>query len=226
MDPALILSAVLLGLAGTPHCAAMCAAPCAAASGPKPTGALVFQAARVAGYALAGAVAAGSVSALASLSQFSAAFKPLWALLHAGVLSLGLWMLWQARQPAWMLNIARSPAPAPATGWQPMLGPLRAGAAGALWVAWPCGLLQSALVVAALASTPSSGALAMAGFALASSGGLLAAPWLWARLARGGSAQRAERGLARLAGAMLVLGSGFALTEGVWHQVAAFCGLA
>ena len=30
MDTALILGAGLMGLAGTPHCAAMCGAPCAA----------------------------------------------------------------------------------------------------------------------------------------------------------------------------------------------------
>ncbi len=33
LDLALVLSAALLGLAGTPHCAAMCAAPCAALGG-------------------------------------------------------------------------------------------------------------------------------------------------------------------------------------------------
>ena len=33
MDQALLLSAVLMGLAGTPHCLAMCGAACTAASG-------------------------------------------------------------------------------------------------------------------------------------------------------------------------------------------------
>ncbi len=237
MDAALIASAALLGLAGTPHCAAMCGAPCAAVSGRSRSGTLAFQGARLGGYAVAGAVAAGSVGALAALSQVSPALRPLWAMLHALILVLGLWMLWQGRQPAWMGALGRTPAlPAgPVTGggsagagWQPVRGPmkgtLRAATAGALWVAWPCGLLQSALLVASLTGSPAAGAGAMAGFALASSGGLIAAPWLWQRLRRGGAAT--ERGLVRAAGALLVAGSVFALGHGVWHQIAVFCGLA
>lgn len=231
MDAALIASAALLGLAGTPHCAAMCGAPCAAVSGRGWGGTLAFQGARLGGYALAGAVAAGSVGALAALSQLSPALRPLWAMLHAMILALGLWMLWQGRQPAWMGALGRTPALAagggagPAgDGWQPLRGPLRAAAAGGLWVAWPCGLLQSALLVASLAGSPAAGAGAMAGFALASSGGLVAAPWLWQRLRRGGA--RTERALVRAAGALLVAGSVFALGHGVWHQVAVYCGLA
>jgi len=241
MDAALIASAALLGLAGTPHCAAMCGAPCAAVSGRGWSGALAFQSARLGGYAVAGAVAAGSVGALAALSQLSPALRPLWAMLHALILVLGLWMLWRGRQPAWMGALGRTPAVpsvqglgpgagvgvgvgAGGHGWQPLRGPFRAAAAGSLWVAWACGVLQSALLVASLTGSPATGAGAMAGFALASSGGLIAAPWIWQRLRRGGAAT--ERGLVRAAGALLVLGSAFALGQGVWHQVAAFCGLA
>jgi uncharacterized protein len=229
----LIASAAALGLAGLPHCAAMCAAPCAAACGGAPaefrTRAMAFQVARLAGYATAGAVAAGSVGALAALSQWSPALRPVWALFHSLVLALGLWFVWAGRQPAWMGQWGRTPmpvqAPAPA-GWQQMRGPARAATAGALWVAWPCGLLQSALLVASLANTAAGGALAMAGFGLASSAGLMSGPWLWARL-RGGSAGKwSESALIRASGVLLVLGSGFALVRGVWHQIAAFCGWA
>lgn len=61
--------------------------------------------------------------------------------------------------------------------------------AGLAWVAWPCGLLQSALLVAALATGPWTGALVMSAFAIGSSPGLWAGPWLLRRLAqtRGGS---------------------------------------
>ncbi len=183
----------------------------------------------MAAYATAGALAAGSVGALVSLSQWSPAMRPVWALFHAGVLSLGFWFLWQGRQPAWMSRLGRAPIQESTDlpqGWQRMQGPLRAGAAGALWVAWPCGLLQSALLVAALANTPAGGALAMAGFALASSAGLMAGPWLWARVRQGGAAKLSEVGLIRVSGVLLVLGSGFALGRGVWHQVAAYCGWA
>lgn len=229
----LIASAAALGLAGLPHCAAMCAAPCAAACGGAPaefrTRAVAFQVARLAGYATAGAVAAGSVGALAALSQWSPALRPVWALFHSLVLVLGLWFVWSGRQPAWMGQWGRAPVPvqAPAPqGWQQVRGPARAATAGALWVAWPCGLLQSALLVASLANTAAGGALAMAGFGLASSAGLMSGPWLWARLRGGNAGKWSESALIRASGVLLVLGSGFALVRGVWHQIAAFCGWA
>jgi sulfite exporter TauE/SafE len=226
MDLALVGSSLLLGLAGAPHCTAMCAAPCAAACGPALKGSLAFQAARTAGYALGGAVAAGSVGALASLSQISPALRPLWVLLHAGVLALGLWMLWQGRQPAWMTGLGHVPTLTTASGpWRPMASPLRAAVAGGLWVAWPCGLLQSALLLSSMTSGPAWGATAMAGFALTSSAGLMAGPWLWRQLGRGGRRAQAERKLVRLAGVLLVAASGLALGGGVFHQVAAYCGL-
>ena len=65
MEVPLIVSATLLGLAGAPHCAAMCSAPCAAATGRQPRHSLVFHLARVGSYALGGAVVASSVAALA-----------------------------------------------------------------------------------------------------------------------------------------------------------------
>ncbi len=224
MDAALIASAALLGLAGAPHCTAMCSAPCAAATGGGGASATAsFHIARVAGYAAGGALAAGSVATLAGWSQWSPALRPLWALLHAAALALGLWLLIQGRPPAWMavLGSVRS-APAP-VGWQRVRGPLRAGASGALWVAWPCGLLQSALLVSALGSGAVAGAAAMAAFALASSPGLLAGPWLLRRVfTRRDAASRQQAGT-RLGGALLAAASAWALVHGVWDQVAAFC---
>ena len=230
MNTALIVSAALLGLAGTPHCAAMCAAPCAAVTGPQRSGLWAFLLTRTAGYAAAGAVAAGSVGALAGWSQWSPALRSLWAAVHLAILVLGLWMLWQGRQPGWMSAVGRSaamPAAGAAAGrWQPVRGPMRAAAAGGRWVAWPCGLLQSALLVASLAGSALGGAAAMASFALASAAGLVAGPWAWRWLQRDGRLARAQASIAlvRVAGALLAVGSGFALGHGVWHQVAVYCG--
>jgi len=100
------------------------------------------------------------------------------------------------------------------------MGPLSAAAAGSAWVAWPCGLLQSALVVAALANTPVGGAAAMAAFALASAAGLQLAPWVAARM---GSRDVVARIAVRIAGAALAAGSGWALGHDVWMKVAAYC---
>lgn len=246
MDATLIASAALMGLAGAPHCTAMCAAPCTAVIGRSgPAGGLAFHATRVASYAAAGAVVSAGTGALAALTAWSPALRPLWTLLHLAALMLGLWLLWQGRPPAWLGSVGlggrRLP---PAAGPQAGLGapalaavampasrrdarslPWPAALAGALWVGWPCGLLHSALLVAAMTNTAASGATAMGGFALASSLGLWWAPWLWRRLGAAGT-RRAEAWAARLAGAMLVSAAMFALGHGLWHRVAAYCGWA
>jgi sulfite exporter TauE/SafE len=90
---------------------------------------------------------------------------------------------------------------------------LRAGAAGAAWVALPCGLLQSALVVAALGSSAWEGALVMACFALGSGLSLWLGPAMWTRLSkRLGRSEGIGPGHAvRLAGLMLSIGSAWAI---------------
>ena len=67
----------------------------------------------------------------------------------------------------------------------PCRHPARAGLVGACWTAMPCGLLQSALLVAALASGALPGAAVMAAFALASTLGLWLAQGLWSGLQPG-----------------------------------------
>jgi sulfite exporter TauE/SafE len=216
----------LLGLAGAPHCTAMCGAPCAAAIGRHggwPATA-AFHAARVAGYAVAGAVVASAVGALALLSQLSPALRPLWTVVHALVFSLGLWLLWTGRQPGWMASLGRAPVPVTApAGWQAVRGPARAALAGGLWVGWPCGLLQGALLVASMTGGAASGAAAMAAFAVASSPGLLLAPWALHKLSGRRDAAAIERWAIRVAGLMLAAASGWALTHGVWDRFAAYC---
>jgi sulfite exporter TauE/SafE len=179
VDPALFLSAVLMGLAGTPHCLAMCGAACTAASaGGKPRDLLPFHLGRLLAYAGAGAVAAASVGSLAALGQAVAALRPLWTMVHMAALALGLYLVWQGRQPAWMERLGRSRSTAvphrPGERWQAVRGPARSAGLGLAWVAWPCGLLQSALLVASLANTAWSGAAVMAGFAGASAAGVVA----------------------------------------------------
>ncbi|MFM7505651.1 MAG: sulfite exporter TauE/SafE family protein, partial [Rubrivivax sp.] len=217
-----------------PHCAAMCSAPCAAVAGPRGAGQWAFQGARVAGYAAAGFVASASVGSLAALAQRTPALRPLWVLFHVAMLTLGLWLLVQGRQPAWMGQIGRvgvagpSGTPLVAAGAAPMRmwrRPARAALAGGLWVAWPCGLLQSALLVASMTQSAWAGAAAMGVFAMASAGGLLAAPALL-RLLRGrADAPAFERRLARAAGALLAVAALFALGRDIWPPIAAWCGL-
>ena len=234
MDLALVLSALMLGAAGAPHCAAMCGPASASllrgCSQRTPrVSPLGFHLARMGGYALAGAVAASSVGALAQLGQLSPVLRPLWTLLHSAALGLGLWLMWQGRQPAWLENLGRgssrlAPQKAGPDGWLRMQGPARASAAGLLWVAWPCGLLQSALVVAALANTAWGGAAVMAGFAVASAAGLGLAPWAFARMVGGGAqALQINAWAVRLAGAALAAASAWALGQDLFRRVVAYC---
>ncbi len=221
LDLALIGSASLLGLAGMAHCTAMCGAACTALTGARPQPATwAFHLARVGSYAAGGAVAAASVGALAWLSQWSPALRPFWTLLHVAMLGLGVFLLWRGRQPHWLGALGHRHRPYAADGWQRMRPPTRAAAAGSLWVAWPCGLLQSALLVAAMANSPWGGGLAMAAFAVTSSGGLLLAPWAWRRW---GARPGAQTLAVRLAGALLAGASLFALLHGLWPAFAAFC---
>jgi len=223
VDAALVGSAALLGLAGSPHCAAMCGAACAAVVGRGGglAATLGFQFARAASYAIGGAVVASSVGALAALAQWAPWLRPLWTLLHLAALALGLWLLWTGCQPAWMGRIGCVPATAGAsrTHWR---APARAVFAGSLWLAWPCGLLQSALLVASLTQSAVAGAAAMAAFAAASAGGLVFAPWIWRRLGRG-AATTAERWAVRAAGALLAAAALFALGHGLWAKVLDYC---
>ena len=158
-------TALLMGLAGGPHCVAMCGAACTAlgrSSGGTeqpiqwvpvdPAGAVarsrlnslptgrecLFQVGRLIGYAGAGALAAVAVGALAWLSGKTAVLRPVWSLFHVAVLAWGLWLVIQAEQPAWVQVAARSV-------WQ-RVQPLTARgsgvfATGVAWAFMPCGLL-------------------------------------------------------------------------------------
>jgi hypothetical protein len=230
MDQALLLSAVLMGLAGTPHCLAMCGAACTAATGGgQGARLLAFHAGRLLAYAAAGAVAAASVGSLAALGQAVGALRPLWTLVHMAALGLGLFLLWQGRQPGWMERLGRARTQdvphRDGERWQVIRGPARSGGIGLAWVAWPCGLLQSALLVAALANSAAAGAMVMGGFAAASAAGLLLGPALWWRITGGrpGAAAASPATVVRWAGAALALASAWALGHGLWMRVIAWC---
>ena len=231
MDAALILAGLAMGVASSPHCAAMCGAPCAALAHGCKRSAAGFHLGRVLGYMAAGAVAASSVALFGAWSQAAPALRPLWALLHLAFLALGLWWLATGRQPNWMKRGGAVPAPVSVHWLGRHQRPLRSAATGMAWVAWPCGALQAGLLLAALANSATGGALVMAGFALGSAPALAAAPWMWARwraiAPRSFASTASPAALAmlgfRIAGAGLVLASGWALTHGLWQRFAAWC---
>ena len=225
---ALVAAAGVMGLAGLPHCAAMCAAPCIAVTRGGAAAQPIFQITRIAGYAAAGALAAASVGALREGLAFAPVLRPLWTLLHLAALAFGLWMVATGRWPAWLQRRSGA-AGAPQRdqgGWQRIALPVRSACAGAAWIAWPCALSQSALLVAALGDTPVQGAAAMTAFALASSPALWLGPWLaqrWRAVGAAGGTLAAAVWPVRAAGALLAAGSAWALGHGLWAQVVAWC---
>ena len=224
MDGALVASALLMGVAGAPHCAAMCGAAFGAVAGPAGSGGtfantVALHGGRLLGYAAGGAAVAAGVGAFAALGAAAPWLRPLWTLVHVGAIALGLWLLWYGRAPAWL---ARRTAPAgAAAAVQPIRlhrrlpAAGRSGLIGACWVGLPCGLLQSALLVAALASGPAQGALVMSAFGIASGLGLWLGPQLWRRLRAGPAGERAAALSVRLAGVLLAAASLFALGHGL-----------
>ncbi len=252
MELTLILAAAALAVAGWPHCAAMCAPACAAVlqsparvSGPvipispawSPGGValppLAFHLARIVSYSLVGALAAAGLGILESWARLAPWIRPLWAMLHAVTATLGLWLLITGRQPGWMARIGTTPrfqdsprsthAGAGRHTRRLVNAPWGALAAGGAWVAWPCGLLQSALVVAALGNTAWMGAATMATFGLITAAALHLAPWVLHQVGRTRTGM-AQGAAVRLAGGLMVAGSGYTLGHDVWRRVAQICG--
>ena len=222
MQSSLALTALLMGLAGGPHCVAMCGAACAGlgqAAGVHKTRALgAFQIGRLFGYSLLGGLAAVSVQGLGWLTTQSAALRPLWTLLHLAAMALGVLLMLQARQPVWLDQSARR-LWARVRRFHERCGTLAPLLVGTLWALMPCGLLYSALMVAALTGSALDGGLTMALFALGSSVSLWAGPWLWLRLQTLGDGAWGMR----LAGLALLAVSAWGLWMGLVHDQAPWC---
>jgi sulfite exporter TauE/SafE len=227
MQTSLALTALIMGLAGGPHCVAMCGAACAGmgqVAGVHQNRALLsFQAGRWLGYSLMGGLAALSVQALGWLTVESAALRPVWSMLHVAAVVLGLLLVWQAKQPVWLDQSAqqlwgkiRRFKGNSVKGNSGKFAPL---VVGVLWAFMPCGLLYSALMVAALTGNVLEGALTMACFALGSGVSLGLAPWLLLKLKSIGDGAWGIR----LAGLALASTSGWALWMGLAHNQAPWC---
>ena len=222
MQTSLAFTALIMGLAGGPHCVAMCGAACAGmgqvAGAHQNRTLLSFQLGRWLGYSLMGGLAAFSVQALGWLTVESAALRPVWSMLHVAAVVLGLLLIWQAKQPVWLDQSAQQ-LWAKIRRLNANLGKIAPMAVGALWALMPCGLLYSALMVAALTGNVLDGALTMASFALGSGVSLGMAPWLLLKLKNLGDGAWGIR----LAGLALASTSGWALWMGLVHNQAPWC---
>ncbi len=226
MQTALAATALLMGLAGGPHCVAMCGAACGAMgrtqAGQSTRALWIFQAGRLLGYSALGGLVAASMQGLGWLSVHLAALRPVWTLFHLAAALLGLMLLWRARQPIWLEDSARKVWHSVRSATKNLTGSSATasiGLIGFLWALLPCGLLYSALLVAAMTSSSAEGAVVMALFAAGSGVSLMAGPWLWLRLRGQGTGQWAIR----IAGLALLASSVWALWMGLVENTAPWC---
>ena len=233
MNTTLALTALLMGLAGGPHCLAMCGAACAGigrsaqlrGAGQGTSAMLLFQLGRVVGYGALGALAASTMKGVGWLSTQAVVFRPLWTFLHIVALLVGVLLMLRAEQPVWLGSLGRAIWRAVQQAVARLQ--LQSGGSfvlGVLWALLPCGLLYAALLVAALSSHPWEGAIVMGSFALGSAVVLMLGPVLWLRL-RGVQSLGGRDGAwgVRLAGLALVLSSGWGLWMGLVESQAPWC---
>ena len=174
-------AALLAGLAGGVHCAAMCGPLIAACAGSRGTGGwrstLVYNAGRIASYTVAGALAGALGSATLALRGGLSAQTVTAALAGTAMIVLALNL-------AGYTPLTRRLESAGAIVWR-RLQPLskhflpadtmpRAFALGALWGWLPCGMVYAVLVTGVATAEPREGALVMFAFGLGTLPNLLA----------------------------------------------------
>jgi sulfite exporter TauE/SafE len=210
---AAITSGILVGLVGSLHCVGMCGGIAGALGMAVPASRrstavvlsrqLLYGAGRLTSYTAAGALAgAFGLAAAAALGPEGRVL--LRGLAAVMIVSLGLYL------GGWWPGLARLERTG-AVLWRrlaPLTSALRpaesvggAFALGMLWGWLPCGLVYSALALAATAGEPGAGALVMAGFGL----GTVPAVAATGFAASGMGGLLRQRNARRLAGAMVVV---------------------
>lgn len=207
---ALLATGAAVGFLGSAHCVAMCGGIAGALSLAQPParrrGAArllhhaAYSAGRLGSYALAGGLAGAFGLAVATLLGGAVALRAAAALL---MVLLGLYLCGWRTGLGWLehqgARLWRRIAPL-AARLRPGQSPLGAFALGGLWGWLPCGLVYSALALAAAAGGAAGGALLMLGFGLGTLPALLATGLTAQRLGAIAHGPRARR----LAGALLI----------------------
>jgi len=208
-----------MGLAGGPHCVAMCGAACASLSKPQSSKNFaihLYHLGRLCGYALLGAIATYGFNSIAWLANYSEALQPVWTFFHVFIFFWGVILIIFARQPAWVDRTGKKV-------WILIkkISIVKGGNfyVGMIWALMPCGLLYSALVIASFNGSPHGGAMTMAAFAIGSSISLFFAPWLWFKI----KTNMIEPFGMRLAGLLLSLASGWAIWMQLAHDTKIWC---
>lgn len=248
MSATFIFTAFVMGLAGGPHCIAMCGAACGMMHQRSSTKITFhpnidskrwafsylalsflnnlkhgtpwsFYLGRLLGYASLGALAAFSVKGLAWFSGQTAIFQAVWTFFHAMVFAYGLMLLIFGQSPTWAERWGRRLWQAVSQYTQHK----RTGYffTGVVWALMPCGLLYSALLFASLQADWLKGALSMLAFALGSGMVLAIGPTVWTKLR---AIHWFSEGLGmRLTGIILIAMSLTALWMDIMHHNKLWC---
>ena len=232
IDWLVIGAALMSGLLGGVHCAAMCGGIATGLSfGQRPAGAgaqwlqaLQPNLGRVLGYTLAGAIVGGFGHGLVALAQAPTLALAMRMAVGAMMVVVAIRLL----SPTAKFNPLAGPGRAL---WQ-RLQPLHRGllpadtvfkriAVGMLWGWLPCGLSATLLATAWLQASAAHGALTMAAFGLGTLPIMLPLTWSGARFG-----QRLQRGGMRTAAGLLVLVAGLVTLTAPWlMQVPALHGV-
>lgn len=213
----LFVAAMSAGALGSAHCLGMCGPVVSLLEHGRPARPLVrrlaYNGGRLAGYAVLGGLAAAAGGLLHALPAGTAVLRTVAAVM---IVLMGLqlafsWPLLRALEAAgsrvWqrLLPLTRHVLPADTVP--------RALAAGILWGALPCGLVYSAVALAATSESVLSGALVMSGFWLGTLPALMLAGGAAGQLAR----WRRQPSTRRVAGAVLVAAGFVALALPLRH---------
>lgn len=223
MTPELILAAAFTaGFFGSTHCLGMCGAIVILFEGQSASAfdglprRMVYNLGRLFFYTLLGIVAGASGALLTAGVDTGLDFLRALAALLIIALGLNLAVDWRA---LWFLERAGSLLWARisplARHVLPISSPGRALAAGFLWGALPCGLVYSALALAAASGSATGGGLVMLAFWLGTVPALLVAGLSANRL----NEWRNRTGLRRIAGALMIAVGLVALSMSVLHRV-------
>jgi hypothetical protein len=223
MNPELLLPAAFLaGLFGSSHCIAMCSAVVVLFEGQRAgvRGAwlhrVLYNAGRLGFYMLLGIIAGLGGSLITQTAGVDAGLAVLRVMAGLLVIALGLNLAfdWQTLAMLERTGAGLWKRLAPLTRHVlPVVTPGRAAAAGFLWGALPCGLVYSAVAIAATGGSAATGALVMFAFWLGTAPALLLAGASAAKLTlwrRRGAPRRA-------AGLILVVLGCFALALPLMH---------
>jgi sulfite exporter TauE/SafE len=217
IDLLALTAALLTGLMGGLHCAAMCGGIATGLAASSPRGglgiAIALNGGRILGYTLAGAIVGGFGGGLLALARSDGLAVALRVAMGAVLLLVAVRLLWPQRlgalgeAGAWLW---RKLQPVQARVL-PATGPLRPWVQGLFWGWLPCGLSTTVLAAAWLEADALHAALLMLAFGLGTTATMIPLTWSGARL--GGLLAR--RGW-RVAAAALVASAGLLTMVGPW----------